>query len=183
MNGYSIFNDAKCSIEDRKQNFFKFQQLIKYFEASRTIVILKIMTRKSKGLSYKSIKHPATSDSKLEYFNSLKLPVKFNGSFLITNIVFTPKRLRNFYIIFEIKSWLFYSDIGFTSRKSLFGAAKLNKNPYPHKCSYPGCGISFDVCVNFSLLSGGFGKNVIMFGASLSSSAQFSILGKGQQKD
>ena len=61
MNGYSIFNDAKCSIEDRKQNFFKFQQLIKYFEASRTIVILKIMTRKSKGLSYKSIKHPATS--------------------------------------------------------------------------------------------------------------------------
>ena len=64
------------------ENKIKFQQLIKYFEASRTIVNLKIMTRKSKGLSYKSIKHPATSDLKLEYFNSLKLPVKFNGSFL-----------------------------------------------------------------------------------------------------
>ena len=173
MNGYSIFNDAKCSIEDRKQFFLKFQQLIKYFEASRTIVNVKFMIRKSKDLSYKSIKHSAISDSKLEYFNSLKLRVKFNGSFLITNRVFTPNRLINFYIIFEIKSLLFYSNIGFTLRKSLFGAAKLNKNPYPHKCSISGCGISFDVRVNFSLLSGGFDKNVIIFGANLSSSAHF----------
>ena len=73
--------------------------------------------------------------------------MKFNGSFLITNKVFTPNKLINFY--------------------------KLNKNPYPHKCSYSGCGISFDVRVNFSLLSGGFGKNVIIFGANLSSSAHF----------
>lgn len=43
------------------ENKIKFQQLIKYFEASRTIVNVKIMTRKSKVLSYKSIKHPAAS--------------------------------------------------------------------------------------------------------------------------
>ena len=99
--------------------------------------------------------------------------MKFNGSFLITNRVFTSNKLINVYIIFEIKSWLFYSDIGCMLRKSLFGAAKLNKNPYSHKCSYSGYSISFDVRVNFSLLNGGFGKNVIIFGANLSSSAHF----------
>ena len=74
------------------------------------------------------------------------------------------------YIVFEIKPWPFYFDNGFTSRNSLFGGAKVTKNPDLDNYSYSGYGISFDVCGTFSLGNGGFSMNVIKFGADMSSS-------------
>ena len=48
-------------------------------------------------------------------------------------------------------------------------AIKLTKNTDLDKCSNFGYGISFDTHGSFSLLYGGIGKNVIIFGADMSS--------------
>ena len=53
----------------------------------------------------------------------------------------------------------------------LFGAVKLTKNADIDKYKYSGYGIEFDSKGSFSDPSGGFGKNVIIFGADMSSSA------------
>ena len=79
------------------------------------------------------------------------------------------------YIIYEIitdelKSWPYYTGNGFTLRNSLFGDVKLTTNLDPHKYFYFGYGVSFDVRGTFSLPDGGFGKNIVIFGADMSSS-------------
>ena len=51
-----------------------------------------------------------------------------------------------------------------------FGAGKLTKNDDSDKYKYSGYGIRFDSRGTFSHPSGGFGKNVIIFGADMSSS-------------
>ena len=79
------------------------------------------MTCKSKGLANESIKTPATSDNSLslilDYFNSLKFRVKFNGICLRTDRSFTPNETINLHIVFEIKLCLYYSGNGFTLKK------------------------------------------------------------------
>ena len=55
------------------------------------------------------------------------------------------KSICIFFFFFEIKSWPFYFDNGFTLRSSLFGDVKLTKNSDPDKYSYFSYGISFDV--------------------------------------
>ena len=70
----------------------------------------------------------------------------------------------NFDIVYKIKIWPFDNDSSFTLKNSLFGPVKLTINADPDKHSYSGYGISVDV------QNGGFSKNVIIFGADMSSS-------------
>ena len=57
---------------------------------------------------------------------------------------------------------------------SLFDAVKLSKNPDLDKYSYFGYSIGFNVRGSFSLSNGsGFGKNVIIFGADMTSPVHF----------
>ena len=51
-------------------------------------------------------------------------------------------------------------------KNCLFGAVTLNK-----KYGYSGYGVGFDRRLSFSFPSGGFGQNVMTFGADMSSSA------------
>ena len=67
------------------------------------------------------------------------------------------------------------------------GLVKLNKNATIDKYKYSGYGIIFDRRVSFVFLSGGFGCNVIIFGADMSSSVHVDnnkkdilILGEGR---
>ena len=53
----------------------------------------------------------------------------------------------------------------------LFGALTLTKNADTDKYGYSGYGIGFDRRSSFSFLGGGFGQNVLIFGADMSSSA------------
>ena len=53
-------------------------------------------------------------------------------------------------------------------RHEIFGAAKLVKNADFDKYKYSGYGLRFDVHIFFPMLSGGFGKNLIIFGADIS---------------
>ena len=55
---------------------------------------------------------------------------------------------------------------------SLFGAVKLTKNADPDRCWYSGYGIGFDTRGSFSFSdSSGSGRNDIIVGADMSSSA------------
>ena len=57
-----------------------------------------------------------------------------------------------------------------TLKDCLFGAVKLNKNADTDKYKYSGYGIGFDLQSEFSLPDASIGKNVIIFGADMSSS-------------
>ena len=65
--------------------------------------------------------------------------------------------------------WINYSNV--TLENCLFGAVKLTKNVDIDKYKYSGYGIGFDSRGSFSHPSGGYGKNVIIFGADMNSSA------------
>ena len=52
----------------------------------------------------------------------------------------------------------------------MLGAVKLTKNADPDKYKYSGYSIGFDSCSEFSFTDGNMGKNVITFGADMSSS-------------
>ena len=71
------------------------------------------------------------------------------------------------YIVFEIKLWPFYFDNGF----ELLGTVSLTRNLDLDTNSSSKSGNLFDVRGNFSLPNDGFGKNAIIVGADISSSA------------
>ena len=76
----------------------------------------------------------------------------------------------NFHIVYKIL--LFYiQGVDFTIGNSLFGSANLTKNIDSEKYCYSVYAIGFDGCRSFSLTDGsGFGKNLIISGAGMSSS-------------
>ena len=73
-----------------------------------------------------------------------------------------------------------------TLQNCLFGSVTLTKNVDIDKYKYSGYGIGFDRKGSFSFPGGGFGQNVVIFGADMSSSPHIDnkgkdilILGKG----
>ena len=77
-------------------------------------------------------------------------------------------------------------DFSITLENCLFGAVRLTKNADIDKYKYSGYGIGFDSKGSFSQPRGGYGRNVIIFGADMSSSAHANnkarsilVLGKG----
>ena len=59
---------------------------------------------------------------------------------------------------------------GFYINSCLFGSVKLTKNADLDKYMYSSYGIGFDSCSEFWFADGSYGKNVIIFGADMSSS-------------
>ena len=57
-----------------------------------------------------------------------------------------------------------------TIKYCLFGAVTLTKHADIEKHKYSGYGIGFDRRSSFSFPSGGFGQNVLIFGADMSTS-------------
>ena len=57
-----------------------------------------------------------------------------------------------------------------TIKNCLFGAVTLTKNPDIERYKYSGYGVGFDRRLSFSFPSGGFGQNVLIFGADMSTS-------------
>ena len=105
------------------------------------------------------------------YDNDTKIITKFNGSFLGR---FPPTILHgdivNIYIVYEITSD--YKNIYYpTLENCLFGSVKLTKNADIDKYGYSGYGIGFDRETSFSF-GNEIGKNVIIFGVDMSSSAK-----------
>ena len=144
---------------------------------------------KSKGLSDESIKPPPTSDNSLtpliDYYG-YNIRVKFNGSILRQpKVSYTHEKAVNIFIVYELAGSSSHSDDP-TLKNCLFGAVTLTENDDFDKYGYCGYGIGFDRKSSFSFPGGGFGQNVIIFGADMSSSAhadnkkkEILILGKG----
>ena len=60
----------------------------------------------------------------------------------------------------------------------MFGSVKLTKNADPDKYKYSGYGIGFGSLSEFLLNDGSVGKNVIIFGAGMSSSVHIDMTNK-----
>ena len=83
----------------------------------------------------------------------------------------------SFYIVYELQTS--NSNINDpTLQNCLFGSVTLTKNVDIDKYKYSGYGIGFDRKGSFSFPGGGFGQNVVIFGADMSSSSHIDNKGK-----
>ena len=153
--------------EDGAQNYLVFQPINKYFKVITNTDYVSLW--KSKGLSSESIKPPTTSDNSLtptlNYYGT-KTRVKFTGSCLKQS---KSSYIVNIYIVYELGVCSSHINDP-TLKNCLFGAATLTKNSDIEKYKYSGYGIGFDRRSSFSFPSGGFGQNVLIFGADISTS-------------
>ena len=106
----------------------------------------------------------------LNYYGT-KIRVKFPGDCLEQQkITYNHRKVVNIYIVYSLgASSSNYSEP--TIKNCLFGAVTLSKNADIDKYGYSGNVIEFDRRGSFSFPGAGFGQNVIIFGADMSSSA------------
>ena len=133
-------------------------------------------------MSNESIKPNPISNSiinpSLTKYLDTKVRVKFNGNCLKQDkIIYTHGKVVSIYIVYEIVSYISGDDLP-TLENCLFGAVTLTKNADIDKYKYSGYGIGFDGRGNFSFPGGGFGQNVIIFGADMNSSPHIDNKGK-----
>ena len=83
-------------------------------------------------------------------------------------VTYSHGQIVNIYVVYGLAPTT--KDSNVTLQNCSFGAAKLTKNADIDKYKYSGYGIRFDSRESFSHPSGGYGRNVITFGADLSSS-------------
>ena len=75
----------------------------------------------------------------------------------------------NLYICYTLDRWSRYLVIDFVLGYCFFGSENLTKDADPDKDKYSGYGIGFNSRSQFSFTDGSMGKNVIIFGADMSS--------------
>ena len=143
----------------------------KYFKLNSAAGVTDyVLSWQSKGLSNGNIKPPTASDNsltpELNYYGT-KTRVKFTESCLKqSSHILTHKNIFNIYIVYELAASSSH-DSDLTIKNCLFGAVTLTKNA-DIKYKYSGYGIGFDRRSSFSFPSGGFGQNVLSFGADMS---------------
>ena len=121
------------------------------------------------------------------FFSHHLLPnISFDGHCLIWNKIYYPKQVINLYISYTLTPLLRNLNTSFTSNNCLFGSVELTKNADPDKYKYSGCDIGFDSRSDFLFTDGSMGRNIVIFGADMSSSMHFDnkikvilVLGKG----
>ena len=128
---------------------------------------------KSRGLSDEKINSITASNHiitlSLDYLGP-KIRVKFNGSCLKQDkTTYTHRKIVNIYIVYETSKNYNISSYP-TLENCLFGAVSLIKNADIDNYEYSGYGIGFDRLGEFSFGTTGFDRNVIIFGADMSSS-------------
>ena len=97
--------------------------------------------------------------------------VEFTGSCLKQpKSSHTHSNIVNIYIVYELSAFG-SNNSNPTLKNCLFGAVTLTKKTDIDKYGYYGYGIGFDRRSSFSFPGGGFGQNVLIFGADMSSSA------------
>ena len=125
----------------------------------------------------KTIKPPNTSDNSLTptinyIYNIDKIWVKFTGSCLkqSNKLTYAHGKVVNIYIVYKLGASS-SSNSGPTLKNCLFGAVTLTKNSDIDKYGYSGYENGFDRRSSFSFPGTGFGQNVLIFGADMSSSS------------
>ena len=157
-----------------KQNYLVFLPINKYFKLNSVINTADyVLSWQSKRLSNESIKSPTTTNNsltpELNYYGT-KTKIKFTGSCLKqSSHILTHKKVLNIYIAYESAASSSHTSDP-TIKKCLFGAVTLTTNADIEKYKYSGYGSGFDRRSSFSFCSGGFGQNVLVFGADMSTS-------------
>ena len=170
--------DILFNSNDGNQAYLIFQPVRKYFKTDNNSAY--ISEWKSKGLSNEGIKPPKVGNNNLtpqiNYYEH-HLRVIFSGSCLQQSKIDYSNKKISFYIVYELRASS--SSINDpTLQNCLFGTVTLTKNVDIDNCKYSGYGIGFDSKGSFSFPSGGFGQNVIIFGADMSSSPHIDNKGK-----
>ena len=160
----------------------------KYFKLNSVVnVVDHVLLWQSKGVSNESIKPPTTPNyslsPRLNYYGT-KTRVQFTGSCLKQpNHTFTHEKIVNIYIVYELGASTSHTNDP-TIKNCLLGAVILKTDIEKYK--YSGYSIGFDRRSSFSIPSGGFGQNVLIFVADMSSSIHFDnkkkdilVLGRG----
>ena len=103
-----------------------------------------------------------------------KIRLKFGGSCLkqSNKLTYTHRIIVNIYIVYELGASPSHNNDP-TLKNCLFGAVTLTKNSDILQYGYSGYGIGFDRRSGFSFPGGGFGQNILTFGADIL------VLGKG----
>ena len=165
-----------------KQNYLVFLPMRKYFKSNSVVNTADyVLSWQSKRLSNESIRPPTSSDNslnpKLNYYGT-KTKVKFTKSCLKqSNHIYSHKKVVNIYIVYELAASSSYANDP-TLKNCLFGAVTLTKNADFENYKYSAYGIGFDRRSSFSFTSGGFGQNVLIFGADMSTSIHIDDKGK-----
>ena len=161
--------------EDGTQNYLVFQPMYRYFKRIASVGSGNyIYFWKSTGLSDERINSVTVSNysitPKLSSYGS-KIRLKLNGSCLKQDkTTYRQGTVANIYIVYEISKNYNVSSYP-TLENCLFGAVSLSKHADINQYKYSGYGIGFDRKGEFSFGRNGFGKNIIIFGADMSSSA------------
>ena len=170
--------------DDGTQNYLVFQPMYKFFNTFVKGTATYVSSWKSKGLSNGkmiSIITPSYNRATSLAYDNVRIKLKFVGSLLKQDkITYNHGPIVNIYTVYRLSPRI-TSNI--TLENCLFGAVKVTKILKIN--TYSGYGTAFDSGGSFSHPSGGYGKNVIIFGADLSSSAHpnnrannISVLGK-----
>ena len=157
---------------DGKLIYLVFLSMRKYFKLNSVVnVIDRVLSWRSKRMSNESIEPPPTTGNslspRLSYYGT-KIRVQFTGSCLKQpKFTITHKKLVNIYIVYELSASCSHNSDP-TVKNYLFGAVTLTKNAdiEKYRCSGYGIGIGRRSSVSFP--SGGFGQNVLIFGADMS---------------
>ena len=157
-----------------KQNYLVFLPMGKYFKLNSVVGVTdRVLSWQSKGLSNETIKPPTTSNNSLNprlSHNDTKIKAQFTGSCVKQpNFTFTHKKVVNIYVVYELGASSSH-DSDPTIQNFFFGAVTLNKNADIERYKYSAYGIGFDRRSSFSFNDGGFGQNVLLFGADMSTS-------------
>ena len=158
--------------ESGKQNYLVFLPIKKYFELNSVAGAADyVLSWQSKGLSNEIIIPPTTTNNsltpELNYYGT-KTKIKFTGSCLKEpSHIITHKKVVN--IVYELVASSSHTTDP-TIKKCLFGAVTLTKNADIEKYKYSGYRITFDRRSIFTFHCGGFGQNVLIFGADMSTS-------------
>ena len=168
INKFGILNGAKYFSSGISQNYLVFipaKRYIKYLNDTT-----QIDSWKSNGMSEETFARTLVDHHLLPDIN-------FNGHCLINNISI-PKKVINAYISYTINPQLRNLNTDFTLKNCLFGSVKLTKNTDLDKYKHSSYGIGFDSHSEFLLPDSSMGKNVIIFGADMSSSVHIDNKGK-----
>ena len=162
---------------DGNQAYLIFQPVRKYFKTDNNSAY--ISAWKSKGLSKEGIKPPKVSNNHLKpqincYEHHLR--VIFKRSCLQQSKIDYSNKKNTFLHCLWTSSNSNINDP--TLQNCLFGSVTLTKNVDIDKYKCSGYGTGFDRKGVFSFPSGGFGQNVVIFGADMSSSPHIDNKGK-----
>ena len=164
--------------EGGTQNYLVFQPLNKYFKIITNTKF--ISPWQSKGFSNENIIAPTTSDYKinpqLSYFGT-KARLEFRESCLKQDkSTFNHGKIVYIYIAYELDQT--YVKTHPTLANCLFGPVSITKTADIDKNKYSEYGTGFDRSAVYLLPDGGFGRNVVIFGVDISSSAH--VVNKGK---